>query len=192
MSCSLSRTGTWFLAVFIVLVAAIACRQPGTGVLEERNRLQTYTPEDWDYWQVFLEGEEGQFRTYTPEDWDYWNYTLAGESGFIRTYTPEDWDYWQIDNGNYTLRTDRPGDWDYWVLSGNGRSIILRTNTPSDWDYWQLSGDATGLLRAYTPNDFDNWEVEVNWGNLTPDVKAAVLFIPILVGSLKEQGVCCQ
>lgn len=181
----------FYCAISFCLLLPTACRQTTSSWGEDRDRLQTYTPEDWDYWEVAYANQEGNFRTNTPEDWDYWNYTLAGENGPIRTYTPNDWDYWNIDNGRYTLRTYTPGDWDYWELTGNGISITIRTNTPQDWDYWELSGDVTGLLRTYTPNDWDNWEMEGDWTTLDPAVQASLLFLPIFISSIKEQGICC-
>jgi hypothetical protein len=158
----LNRSG----ALFLLLLLLLACQPNAT----------------W-------EGNSNRLRTYTPNDWDYWNYNIDGVQGQIRTYTPSDWDYWSIDNGNYTLRTYTPNDWDDWVLSGNGLSVRFRTYTPSDWDYWQASGSATGTFRTYTPNDWDDWEIEGDWAQLDASTKASLLFLPVLVATLKEQGI---
>lgn len=178
-----------FFSLLTVFFLAQACRTNTPPTPEATDRLQTYTPEDWDYWLVQLDDQEGIFRTYTPQDWDYWDYALHGHNGTLRTYTPEDWDYWVVDGG-YTLRTYLAEDWDYWLLSGNGINITLRTYTPEDWDYWEITGDFTAKWRTYTPEDWDRWEPDGrDWASLAPEVQAALLFVPIFVSSIQQRGI---
>lgn len=141
----------------VLLIAATATYSQG--------KLRTYTSNDWDYWELNLDGQSGKIRTYTSDDWDYWEYSYGGVSGKIRTYTSEDWDYWEI--GRCKLRTYTSNDWDYWEVSG-GANLKIRTYTSEDWDYWELTGSVS---------------------NLDKDALMAMLFVPIFTSSIHVRGI---
>ncbi|MDC0230888.1 hypothetical protein OAK19_02895, partial [Aureispira] len=81
-------------------------------------------------------------------------------------------------------------DWDYWQITGSGVNINIRTYTSEDWDYWEISGDVTGKLKTYTSEDWDYWEINADLSGLTPQTKAAILFIPVFASSIYIQGIC--
>ena len=120
------------------------------------------------YYQVVA---DGTLRTCFSNDWDCWEFEVDGEDGEIETFVSEDWDHWEI--------TDTSNDVD----------ITARTFTSEDWDYWEFSGDVNITIRTFTSEDWDYWEIDGDLSELAPEVKVAILFIPLFTSSIYIHGI---
>lgn len=158
-------------------------------------KMDTYTSNDWDYWQIKFGDTTGFFRTYTSNDWDYWEFKFNNAKGKIKTYTSNDWDYWEFfgTNKNMTIRTFTSEDWDYWEIQDKSanQKITVKTNFSNDFDSWTALKNGKEIMRFSTnfSNDYDNWRFYPKDSTIDEEQLAAIHFIAVFASSIHMQNI---
>ncbi|MCD6067826.1 MAG: hypothetical protein K0S33_2652 [Bacteroidetes bacterium] len=166
---------------------------PGTGTSSQGD-LRTVFSNDWDNWTYSIDSVSGSFRTVFSNDWDNWNITANGSTMSMRTVFSEDWDNWQLSFPGHqvTLKTVFAEDWDNWELKDytTGDTYSIKTTFSNDWDNWTVYRNGTHVMDMRTDfsNDFDNWYTR-NYGVTNNLHKSCLLFIPVFVGAIHQQGI---
>ena len=96
------------------------------------------------------------------------------------------------DGYNVKIRTTFHEDYDSWELTDgtNGISIRVRTSFTNDFDNWDAIYEGSNVIDLKTTyrEDWDRWTIngEIDVPNAH---KAAILFIGVFTGALKQQGI---
>lgn len=155
--------------------------------------LATSFSEDWDNWQLSIDGSSGYYKTAFSEDWDNWDVKIGSITGQIDTQFSEDWDNWEFKLSGYDIdiETNFSNDWDNWTIKDQNTGDIYRITTSfsEDWDNWdvKLNGSLVMEMRTDFSNDFDNWEIK-NYSMENEVHKVCVIFIPVFISAIHQQG----
>ncbi|WP_258540599.1 hypothetical protein [Parvicella tangerina] len=155
--------------------------------------LSTSFSEDWDNWEFTVDSSAGYFRTAFSEDWDNWDVKIGNISGQIDTQFSEDWDNWEFKLSGYNIdiETYFSNDWDSWTVKDQNTGDIyrVRTSFSEDWDNWEvkLNGELVMDMETDFSNDFDNWQIK-NYAITNEVHKACVMFIPVFISAIHQQG----
>lgn len=158
-------------------------------------KMDTYTSNDWDYWQIYFGDTTGYLKTYTSEDWDNWEFKFNNATGSIKTSTSEDWDNWVFTgtNKNMTIRTFTSDDWDYWEINdqSTNQKIVVKTNFSNDFDSWTATKNGLEIMRFSTnfSNDYDNWRFNPKDSKIDEEQLAAIHFVAVFASAIHIQQI---
>ena len=157
--------------------------------------MYTSYSENWDDWDFEFGGVSGSVFTSFTENWDDWDFNFGGVTGSISTSYSENWDDWNLTTSDYSIsiQTSFAENWDDWDVDDDHSSwhVNVATSYTKNWDDWDANGDSVDLdlSTSYTEN-WDDWDASGNFGTTQPvEYKIAVLFVPVIVNVLRQQGI---
>lgn len=155
--------------------------------------LYTSFSENWDDWDLVMNGVTGSFYTSFSENWDGWNFNIGGVTGTLSTSFSENWDDWNLNSSDFSISmyTSFSENWDDWVIDDNNSSWTadVSTSFSENWDDWNAQGDSLDLdIYTSFSENWDDWNVSGTCGVTIPtEHRLAVLFVPVIVNVLRIQ-----
>jgi len=151
--------------------------------------------EDWEDWDIYINGVHGTISTSWSNDWDDWDFEIGGISGDISTTWSNNWNDWDVTGTGFSLdiSTTWSNNWNDWDIEDNSSSwnADVSSTWSNNWNDWDVNGDSVNIDWSTTwNNDWDDWDSDGFFSNTIPlENKVAVLFIPILISVLKSEGI---